>query len=123
MMSIRNDVRGLDKNSHYGRPFAWHQQAAKHNFLAAWEALNAKVLVIFNEFDQFETRHGHKLIVETVNRKSPNSATFIEQKGLGHSSWRYSSNEEAYANEGGTPETNITGKAILEWLKAISMNN
>ena len=119
MMSVRNDTRGLNKDNHYGRPFAWHQQAAQNNFLAAWESLDAKVLVIFNEFEQFETLHGHDLIVREVNRKSPGSATLIIQKGLGHSSWRFNSMEEAYADEVGVRETETTGKAILGWLKSI----
>ncbi len=119
MAAVRNDVRGLDKENHYGRPFEWHQQAAKHNFLEAWESLDTRVLVIFNEFDQFETQHGHELIVETMNRKSPGSATFIVQKGMGHSSWRFNSAEEAYADETGASETETTGKVMVDWLKSI----
>lgn len=120
MKAVRNDTRGLDKDNHYGRPFAWHQQAAKQNFLAAWESLDAKVLVIFNEFDQFETRHGHALIVDTVNRKSPGNAKLIVQKGLDHSGWRFNSSEEAYADKNGVPEPETTVKAILMWLKSIA---
>ena len=119
MMSIRNDTRGLDKDNHYGRPFSWHQQAAKQNFLAAWESLNTKVLVIFNQFDQFETRHGHELIVNTMNQKSPNSADFVVQNGLDHNSWRFSSFEDAYVDRAGVSATTVTGKVILTWLKAI----
>ncbi len=119
MMMVRNDVRGLDKDHHYGRPFEWHQQAAKRNFLAAWESLNAKVLVIFNEFDQFETRHGHKLIVDTVNRKLAGSADLVVQEGLGHSSWRYNSMDEAYADKDGVSATQITGRVIVDWLRLL----
>ncbi len=117
MKAVRVDTRGLDKENHYGRPFAWHQQAAKRNFLAAWDALDSKVLVIFNEYDQFETLRGHQLIVETVNRKKPGSATLVMQKGLGHSSWRFNSTEEAYTDEVGKPEPQTTGKVILDWLR------
>lgn len=119
MRAIRADTRGLDDDNHYGRPFAWHQQAAKRDFLGAWEALNAKVLVIFNEFDQFETLHGHALIVETVNRRSPGTAKLLVQKGLGHSSWRFNSIEEAYADEVGTRETDTTGKVLVTWFKGL----
>ncbi len=119
MLAVRNDVRGLDKDNHYGRPFEWHQQAAKQNFLAAWESLNSKVLVIYNEFDQFETRHGHKLIIDTVNRRLPNSGTFMVQKGLGHSSWQYKNTEAAYAYQDGSSAVNDTAKIIVAWLKSI----
>lgn len=119
MQAVRNDTRGLNENNHYGRPFSWHQQAAKHNFLNAWETLDAKILVIFNEYDQFETLHGHQLITDTVNRKSPGSAQLLVQKGLGHSSWRYGSMEDAYNDVDGTRESETTGKAILNWLNSI----
>ncbi|MHA7873482.1 MAG: alpha/beta hydrolase family protein, partial [Hyphococcus sp.] len=54
MATVRGDILGMGEANHYGRPFAWHQQAAKQNFLGAWAAIDAPVLVIFNEFDQFE---------------------------------------------------------------------
>ena len=119
MQAIRNDVRGLDKDNQYGRPFTWHQQAAQQNFLAAWESLNSKVLVIFNEFDKFETQHGHQLIVDTVNSKSPGMAKLIVQEKMGHSSWLYDSLEQAYADEDGERKSDVTGRALLDWLGAI----
>jgi len=122
MKAVRDDVRGLEKNNHYGRPFAWHQQAAKQNFLAAWSSLNAKVLVIFNEFDQFEIRHGHELIVDTVNQQSPGNAELIVQSNLGHSSWRYDSKEAAYIDKGGKSASTVTVKAIVDWLNKLSKN-
>lgn len=115
---VRADVRGLEADNHYGRPFAWHQQAAQRNFLAAWAALDADVLVIFNEYDQFETLHGHRLIVDTVNRLRPGAATLVVQQGLDHSSWRFDSLEAAYADETGVPEAETTARAILDWLAA-----
>lgn len=119
MAKVRADVRGLEGGGHYGRPYAWHQQAAKRNFLAAWAEVDAPVLVIFNEFDQFETRHGHKLIADTANRLRPGSGTFVEQKGLDHSDWRFDTIEAAYADEGGTPVPEVTAKVVLDWLKKI----
>lgn len=101
--AVRADVRGLGQGEHYGRPYAWRQQAAKRNFLAAWAEVDAPVLVIFNEFDQYETRHGHKLIADTANRLRPGSGTFVEQKGIDHSDTKFPTIEAAYADEGGTP--------------------
>lgn len=120
MMAIRNDVRGLGEDNHYCRPFSWHQQAAKRNFLAAWASLDAKVLVIYNEYDQFETQHGHELIVDTVNKKSPASATLVIQKGLDHSSWRFESAQDAYIDKDGVSATQTTSRVILDWLKSVS---
>jgi hypothetical protein len=120
MAKIRNDILGMGETDQYGRPYAWHQQAAKHNFLAAWAAVDAPVLVVFNEFDQFETRHGHKLIVDTVNRLRPGTATFVERPGIGHSDNRYDSIEDAYTREGGTPAWQEAAAVFLEWVKTVA---
>jgi hypothetical protein len=117
--AVRRDVLGLGDGEHYGRPYAWHQQAAKRNFLGAWAEIDAPVLVVFNELDQYETRHGHELIVDTANRLRPGSGTFVEQKGLDHNNTRYASAEAAYADEGGTPMPELTSGVILEWLDKI----
>ncbi len=118
MARIRDDILGMGVSDQYGRPYAWHQQAAQHNFLAAWAAIDAPVLVIFNAFDQFETRHGHKLIVDTVNRLRPGSATFIERPGIGHSDNRYATIEDAYAFRNGTPAWQEAAQVMVKWLRA-----
>ncbi len=116
MRAVRGDVLGLGEDDHYGRPFAWHQQMAKRNFLAAWADVDAPVLVIFNAFDQFETRHGHALIVATVNRLRPGTARLIERAGIGHSDNRYASIEKAYAFEDGVPAWKESAELMLAWL-------
>src|SRR5215210_3986494 len=75
---VAASIRGLEADNHYGRPFAWHQQAAKQDFLAAWMKIDAPVLVLYGEFDQFEMREGHQLIAAAVNQLRPATATFIE---------------------------------------------
>ena len=119
MARIRNDILGMGETDQYGRPFAWHQQAAKHNFLAAWEKVDAPVLVIFNEFDQFEARHGHKLIADMINRLRPGSATFVERPNIGHSDNRYASIEDAYAFRDGTPAWQEAAQIMTSWLRAL----
>lgn len=123
MAKVRADVLGLGQGEHYGRPYAWHQQAAKRNFLAAWAEIDAPVLVVFNEFDQYETLHGHKLIVDTVNRLRPGSGTFVEQKGVDHNDTRFPTIEAAYNDEGGTPVPESTANVVLGWLKKIKAGN
>ncbi len=119
MAVIRADIRGLGDGHQYGRPYSWHQQAAKRNFLAAWVEIDAPVLVVFNEYDQFEGRHGHKLIVDTVNRLRPGTATYIEQPQVGHSNERYASIEDAYAGENGKPVSDQMAELILNWLRKL----
>ncbi|MEL7045853.1 MAG: alpha/beta hydrolase [Pseudomonadota bacterium] len=121
MARIRRDILGMETSNQYGRPFAWHQQAAKQNFLAAWAAVDAPVLVIFNAFDQFEGRHGHKLIVESVNRLRPGSGTFIERPNIGHSDNRYANVEDAYAFRDGMPAWEEAAEFMLRWLDDLQL--
>jgi pimeloyl-ACP methyl ester carboxylesterase len=116
MAAVRGDIRGMGANEHYGRPYAWHQQAAKRNFLAAWAALNARVLVVFGEFDQFESRHGHELIATTVNRLRPGTARFIELKQADHDLSRHKTIEDAYADAPGAVPND---KAFFDALGAL----
>jgi pimeloyl-ACP methyl ester carboxylesterase len=117
MARIRNDILGMDESDHYGRPFAWHQQAARHNFLAAWARVDAPVLVIFNAFDQFESRHGHQLIAEMVNRLRPGTATFVERPNIGHSDNRYETIDDAYAWRDGAPAWQESARIMIDWLR------
>ena len=118
MAAVRASTLGLDEKTHYGRPFAWHQQAAKRNFLAAWADLPVPVLVIFNRFDQYEGRHGHALIAETVNRLRPGTAQYVEQPAVGHSNRAFPTIDAAYAGENGDPAWSRTAGVLLDWLAA-----
>lgn len=120
MARIRNNILGMGDSDHYGRPFTWHQQAARHNFLAAWAQVDAPALVVFNAFDQFETRHGHKLITDIVNRLRPDSATFVERASIGHSDNRFATIEDAYAFRDGTPDWQASAVIMTKWLRGIS---
>lgn len=102
MAATRADIRGLGAGEHYGRPYAWHQQAAKRNFLAAWASLKARVLVVFGEFDQFETAHGHALIAKMVNRLRPGTARFVEIPRADHDLVEHATAEDAYADAAST---------------------
>ena len=88
---------GAEAPPHYGRPYAWHQQAAKRDFLEAWTKIEAPILVIHGEYDQFELRHGHQLIADTVNALRPGTATFIQVPKADHEIEFYASPEDAYA--------------------------
>ena len=119
MAAVRADILGLSDAAHYGRPFAWHQQLARRDALAAWVDLRAPVLVIFNAFDQFESRHGHELIAATVNRLRPGTAVYIERENIGHSDNRYATIEDAYAFENGVPAWQDAARIMLAWLAGV----
>jgi pimeloyl-ACP methyl ester carboxylesterase len=113
-------IRGTEADSHYGRPLAWHQQAAKHNFLAAWARIEAPVLVLYGEYDQFERRDGHRLIVETVNRLRPGSARFVEIAGVDHSLISYADADSAYREESGERNIDLFLTPVMTWLREIA---
>ena len=124
MATARSAIRGLGDGEHYGRPYAWHRQAAQHDFLGAWATLDAPVLVIYGEFDQFEGRHGHELIATTVNRQHPGRATFVEIPRMDHEGNVYDTIEDAYAWErpvSGPPEVaaRLQTGPMLRWLKNV----
>ena len=111
---------GAEAPPHYGRPYAWHQQAAKRDFLEAWAKVQAPVLVFYGEYDQFETRHGHKLIADTVNRLRPGTATFVEVPGGDHELEFYRSAEDAYAYRDARVDHDAFIVPLLDWLRKVT---
>lgn len=122
MAAARAAIRGLGDGEHYGRPYAWHRQAAQRNLLEAWSAIDAPVLVLYGEFDQFEGRHGHQLIARAVNHAHPGRATFIEIPRMDHEGDVYDTAEDAYVWErkvSGPPAAAAYLQAgpMLRWLR------
>jgi dienelactone hydrolase len=111
---------GAEAPPHYGRPYAWHQQAAKRNFLEAWTRMRAPVLVIHGEYDQFEPRHGHELIADTVNKHRPGTATFIEVPRADHELEVYGSAEDAYAYRNARVDRSLLVRPIIDWARRIT---
>ena len=111
---------GAEAPPHYGRPYAWHQQAAKHDFLEAWTKIEAPVLVIHGEYDQFEPEHGHRLIAETVNKLRPGSATFIQVPKADHEIEFYASPEDAYAYRDPTVRNEAFVGHLMNWVKRVT---
>lgn len=111
---------GAEAPPHYGRPYAWHQQAARKDFLEAWTKIEAPVLVFYGEYDQFERRHGHQLIADTINRLRPGSATFIELPKADHDLEFYASPEDAYSYKDGQVRFEPFVQPLTDWLKRVT---
>lgn len=111
---------GAEAPEHYGRPHAWHWQAAARDFLEAWTKVEAPVLVIHGEFDQFEPRHGHELIAATLNKLRPGSATFIAVPRADHELETYASAEDAYAYKDGNADRSLLVRPLLDWAKKVT---
>lgn len=106
---------------HYGRPYAWHWQAAQKNFLAAWAKVEGPILVLWGENEQFEPRHGHQMIVDAVNALRPGTATFVELPRADHNLRLYPSAYAAYREEGGQVDREVFLKPVLDWLGRITV--
>jgi pimeloyl-ACP methyl ester carboxylesterase len=111
---------GAEAPPHYGRPYAWHWQAASKDFLEAWTKVQAPVLVIYGEYDQFETRHGHQLIADTLNKLRPGSATFIEVPKADHEIELYASPADAYAYRNPTVKPELLAMPLIDWAKRVT---
>lgn len=116
MKRVRDNTLGLGTNEHYGRPFAWHQQAAKQDFLEAWLEVSAPSLIAFAEFDQFEGRHGHKMIVEVLNRVTPGLAEYFELENINHFNDLHTDIDQAYFRAEGTPAIDVLAAEMVRWL-------
>lgn len=128
MATAKAGILGLEGGLHYGRPYAWHQQAAQKNLLAAWAAVTAPVLVIFGEYDQWEGRHGHELIAEVLNRQRPGQATFVLVPKMDHDGDIYDNIVDAYTwtnPVSGTPEQahHLQTGPMLRWLKDVAFRD
>ena len=108
---------GAEAPPHYGRPYAWHWQAADKDFLAAWARVEAPVMVAYASYDQFETRGAQKIIVDVVNQLRPGTAKLVALNGYDHSVWRYPDEYAAYREQGGQRAPEALLDPILAWLK------
>ena len=114
-------VVGASGDTHYGRPLAFHQQAQRQNWPGAWTRVHSPVLVLYGEYDWFESRDAAVLIADVVNRKRPGTAQLQVVPGLDHHLARYTNRQDAFRERGGTQHAAPVVEAILAWLKQIGM--
>lgn len=128
MATAKAGILGMEDGYHYGRPYAWHQQAAQRNFLGAWSTVAAPVLVIFGEFDQWEGRHSHELIVDMLNRERPGSATLVSIPRMDHDGDVYDNIIDAYTwtnPVSGEPAQahHLQTGPMLRWLRDVALRD
>jgi dienelactone hydrolase len=110
---------GTSGNLHYGRPLAFHQQAQRQNWPAAWAQVQAPVLALYGEYDWFESRDAVRLIADIVNRERPGTAEFREIPGLNHHFTRFPTAVAAYHERGGVADPAEFVTTVLGWLRAL----
>jgi pimeloyl-ACP methyl ester carboxylesterase len=114
-------IVGTGSDSHYGRPFAFHQQAQRQNWAAAWLRVRAPVLALYGQYDWFDSRASVELIATLAERGAPGHAEFRELPQLDHHFTRYRSAQDAFREENGRPDPGPAVEAILQWLERIGV--
>jgi hypothetical protein len=117
--AVWSRIVGTAADNQYGRPFAFHQQAQRADWAAAWSKVNAPVLAMYGEYDWFESRDATSLIARIINARSPGRGTYAEVPRMNHHFAEFSSAEAAFAEKDGrvNPEPAVT--VMLAWLQKI----
>ena len=113
-------IVGTDATSHYGRPFAFHQQAQRRDWAGAWARVRAPVLVLYGEYDWFETSDAAARIASIVNGRRPGAAEFRLLPRTDHHFTRFPSREAAFRDTDGTPDAKPADVLIVAWLKRVA---
>jgi hypothetical protein len=114
-------IVGTEGDSHYGRPIAFHQQAQRQNWAGAWARVRGPVLVLYGDFDWYESRDAAALIADVVNRQRPGTASLRVLPGTDHHFTRFATRRDAFKESGGTVAADPAVEAILDWLKQLGM--
>ena len=112
---------GTSGETHYGRPLTFHQQAQRQNWTGAWARVSSPVLVLYGEFDWFESRDAAAVIVDVVNRARPGTATLTVVPGVDHHFMRYANRRDAYRETGGAVAADPVVRTMLSWLHSIGV--
>jgi alpha-beta hydrolase superfamily lysophospholipase len=99
-----------------GIPF--FQELADQNLMKAWSEVKAPVLVLYGENDFISTRWDHEYIVDTLNQKSPGSATLRVLEQSDHGFFQTTSPRDSMEKWGkGSPHNPNVEEALIDWLR------
>jgi pimeloyl-ACP methyl ester carboxylesterase len=116
LAAVWSDIVGTSPTDHYGRPFAFHQQAQHADFTAAWGRIDVPVLLTMGEYDWFENRAGHETVVRIVSRRAPGLARFEVLPRMDHHFALFDSAEAAFRGEGGKADAGPFLRLAFAWL-------
>jgi pimeloyl-ACP methyl ester carboxylesterase len=102
----------------YGRPLAFFQGAQAANIAAAWEKIDAPVLVQWGEYDWIMSHDDHQLIADIVNRKHPGRATFQVRPKTDHHFSTFDSLQASFNGDGGKPDATVADP-MIQFIKGV----
>ncbi len=116
LAAVWKDMVGTGAGAHYGRPLAFHQQAAAQSFAAAWTRVEVPVLVLYGEYDWFEDAAAHRLVADIANRRAAGQGTYVEIAATDHHFMRYPNAAAAFRETGGSANADAVVEPMLRWL-------
>ena len=119
MADTWSDIIGTSATGHYGRAFAFHHQAQRADWTAAWGKIDVPVLMTMGEFDWFENRAGHETVVRIVNRRESNLARFAMIPRMDHHFTLFENAGDAFRDEGGNADAGPFLRIALQWLHGL----
>ncbi len=117
--AVWSRIVGTTADGQYGRPFAFHQQAQRADWAAAWSKVRSPVLAIYGEYDWFESREATALITRIVNAKTPGRGTYAEVPRMNHHFAEFATAEAAFAEKEGRVNPEPAVKIMLAWLEKV----
>ncbi len=119
LSGVWGNIVGTSPDAHYGRPFAFHQQAQRADWAEAWSRVRAPVLMAFGEYDWFESEDAASLATRIVNAKSPGRGTFVAVPGMNHHFEIFKSAKDAFDEKNGRVDPAPAVEPMLKWLSEV----
>ncbi|MEZ5708953.1 MAG: alpha/beta hydrolase [Blastomonas sp.] len=110
---------GTAASDHYGRPFAFHHQAERANWAAAWAKVKVPTLVMYGEYDWFEDLEAHRWIVDIVNANHPDLARLVIMPATNHHFSRYPDRRSAFEEVNGEMVGDEAAGIIASWINEV----
>ena len=120
--AVWGQIVGTSPDAHYGRPFAFHQQAQQADWAGAWSQVSAPVLVTYGEYDWFESADAASLITRIVSSKTKGQGTFHLVPAMNHHFEVYDDATDAFLEQNGRVDPEPAVTPMLQWLKTILEN-
>jgi pimeloyl-ACP methyl ester carboxylesterase len=109
---------GFTPSPYPGRSERFFREIADVDILAAWAAVDSRVLLLRGTFDERASASDHRNIAATINATHPGRAEYRELPGLDHCWTKHASLEASNDNCGGGEQTTDLRDAVLEFIGA-----
>ena len=118
--AVWQQLVGTSQDTHYGRPFAFHHQAQKQNWLAALHNVQVPTLILYGEYDWIEELDDHVLAAQIINQNNgPGTAELIVIPRSDHHFSVYASLFDSFIDVGGIIAPQPAVVEIVAWLSKL----